>query len=142
MNFISYFSMLLIIFNNSCFVRIAHVTVYLRWWIFTFAEKFTFFCFHVSLVFSLKRNWIFWKRYYLFLYAVYQCEHVLQTGTEIPHFDFLIFLCFEWGGVGGWGGCSPHSECWRIPLPISLNLIRYVSFCSILILPYLHLYLY
>ena len=28
------------------------------------------------------------------------CEHVLQTGTEIPHFDFLIFLCFEWGGGG------------------------------------------
>ena len=34
-------------------------------------------------------HWIFWKRYYLFLRAVYQCGHVLcKLGKTPPrHFD-------------------------------------------------------
>ena len=59
-----------------------------------------------------KLDRIFWKCYCLFLYVVYQCEHVLFKLGEPPppHIDKRVFLRV------GWGWELPYLERGKISL--------------------------
>ena len=71
--------------SKQLFFRLFIFLLLLTCWFFS-SFKFSF------LFIENKLRWSFWKRYWLFLHGVYQCEHVLCKLEEIPKATVVLFL--------------------------------------------------